>query len=312
MGMNFGKLIKTILGWAVVLATGYYLSRIVFDNWGYLKHSQINVNCRYLLLSFLPLSISFYIGISAWRYILKIMGYEISWRKSFWTVSGSHLAKFIPGHIVALGGRIWLCKRENIPESIAGTGLVLEMIVQLAASIMVFCLTAFYWIGLLSPALIAMAFVVMAFLILAAHPRLLALLWKYTPARFAKIKAKRSYSFHQVIILLFAYAAAWALQGGSVFLLIKSIYPEFGYGGIGPAMGAYGGGYALGFVSMVTPGGLGIREGVLSYLLKYFIPLPVAVVASVLIRLCFTAFDVLMTVISLKYYRRTVTNEDQT
>lgn len=305
--MRFGRLVKTILGWGVVLASGYYLSRIVFDNWGLLQQSHINIDWLYLLLSFLPLSVSFYIGISAWRYILKIMGYEISWHKSFWTVSGSHLAKFIPGHVVALGGRIWLCKRENIPESIAGTGLVLEMIVQLAASIMVFCLTAYYWIGLLAPALIVMAFVMMAFLILAAHPRLLALLWKYAPARFVQVKAKKSYSFHQVIILLFAYATAWSLQGGAVFLLIKSIYPEFGCGGVGPATGAYGGGYALGFVSMVTPGGLGIREGVLSYLLKFFMPLPVAVLASVLVRLCFTAFDVLMTIISLKYYRRAVT-----
>jgi len=301
MNSNIKKIIKSILGIAIILGIAYFLTKVIVVNWSSLKQSHLELNYWLLLLSLLPLALSFYLGISAWRYILKCLGYEIKWTKAFWTVSGSHLAKFIPGHVLALGGRIWLCSREKIPESVSAAGIIIEMIVQLAASIFVFSLSLSYYNTHLSPTIFLASGLLFISLMGIVHPKILPRVWKYVPKMGKVVKTDISYRYQSIISLLVIYIIAWILQGLSVFILIKSLYPGIGTSGLMPAIGAYGGAYALGFVSIVTPGGLGVREGILSFLLKFYIPAPVAVIVAVLSRLCFTLFDVLMTLFSLKF-----------
>lgn len=301
MNNNIKKSIKNLLGIAVILGIAFFLAKTIYGNWSSLKQSQLKLNYWLLLLSFLPLCLSFYLGIYAWSYILKSLGYEIKWTKAFWTVSGSHLAKFIPGHILALGGRVWLCSREKIPEAVSAAGIIIEMVVQLAASIFVFSLSLPYFKAYLSPAVFLMSGMLFIFLMSIVHPNVLPRLWKYVPRMGKAVTADVAYGYQNILVLLVIYVIAWVLQGMTVFILVKSLFPGIGAEGVMPAVGAYGGAYALGFVSIVTPGGLGIREGILSFLLKFYIPLPVAVIVAVLSRLCFTLFDVLMTVISLKF-----------
>ncbi|MDQ7798801.1 MAG: lysylphosphatidylglycerol synthase transmembrane domain-containing protein [Candidatus Edwardsbacteria bacterium] len=301
MSNNIKKIIKNVLGIAIILGIAFFLTKVIVVNWNSLKQSHLQLNYRMLLLSLLPLSLSFYLGISAWRNILKSLGHEIKWTKAFWTVSGSHLAKFIPGHVLALGGRIWLCRREKIPESISATGIIIEMVVQLAASIFVFFLSLSYYRSHLPLVIFLISGLIFVLLMAIVHPKVLPRVWKYVPKIGRLAQPDITYKYQGIFSLLFIYIIAWSLQGITIFILTKSLYPGIGTSGLMPAIGAYGGAYALGFVSIITPGGLGVREGILSFLLKFYIPAPVAVIVAVLSRLCFTLFDVLMTLFSLKF-----------
>jgi uncharacterized membrane protein YbhN (UPF0104 family) len=43
--------------------------------------------------------------------------------------------------------------------------------------------------------------------------------------------------------------------------------------------------WTIGFFSFIVPGGLGVREGIQSFFLKFFLPLPVGIVAALLYRI---------------------------
>jgi uncharacterized membrane protein YbhN (UPF0104 family) len=301
MRKGYKKLIKNLIGTTVILGIAYFLGKVIYSNWSFLKDSNLRIDYWFLLLSLLPLALSFYLGISAWKYILGFLGFKIKWKKAFWTVSGSHLAKFIPGHVLALGGRIWLCSREKIPEQISAAGIIIEMLIQLAASIFVFSLSLPYYKGHLTGAFFLISGVLFIIIIIVAHPKILPQVWKYIPKMGKIAKIGKSYEYKNIAVLLAFYIIAWCFQGLAVFILIKSLYPATGARGIIPAIGAYGGAYALGFVSIITPGGLGVREGILTFLLKFYTPAPIAVFVAVLSRLSFTLFDIVMTIISIKF-----------
>ena len=53
------------------------------------------------------------------------------------------------------------------------------------------------------------------------------------------------------------------------------------------------GAYWIGYVSLITPSGLGFREGALAWMLSSFFPAPVAVALSLVTRLWSTAGELL-------------------
>jgi uncharacterized membrane protein YbhN (UPF0104 family) len=58
--------------------------------------------------------------------------------------------------------------------------------------------------------------------------------------------------------------------------------------------------YTLGFLFILVPGGLGVREGLLAALLSAYMPLPIATVISLLSRLWFTACELLCLGLAVK------------
>lgn len=60
------------------------------------------------------------------------------------------------------------------------------------------------------------------------------------------------------------------------------------------AAGAFSGAMVLGFLAVIVPGGLGVREGVLVFLLSSSMPLPVTTLVALLYRLWFTLVEVVL------------------
>lgn len=258
---------------------------------------------QWILLGFLPLAASFALGVTGWQYILKSLGTELSWIRCFWTISGSHLAKFVPGHVLALGGRVWLCGREGVAKATAATGVVIEMIAQLAASTAVFTIYYLSAVRKVGGIYLLAALALLAILLSLAHPRVLRKVWRFIPRYGRAIEENIAYPYNRVVMLVALYAAAWALQGVGVWCVARSCNPDLALTAVTSTVGAYGGAYALGYISLVAPGGLGVREGALSYLLSGIMPLPLAIIVAIVTRIWLTIFDVAMTVISLKFYR---------
>jgi hypothetical protein len=306
--MKTGRLLKNIAAAIVVGIIAYFLARSLAANWQAIQPGRLEIEYRWVFLAYLPLALSFILGVSGWRYILKSLGSDLPWTRCFWTISGSHLAKFVPGHVLALGGRIWLCDREGVPKTSAATGVVLEMIAQLAASALVFTL---YFLSAHRKAgalYLLAALALFSILMVLAHPAILRRVWRFLPKYGKTIEGRVSHSYNNVVALAVIYTGAWAMQGAGVWCLARSIQPDLPAAAMLSTVGAYGGAYALGFISLVTPGGLGVREGALSYLLSGLMPLPLAIIVAVGSRIWLTVFDVAMTLISIKFYKPGASN----
>ena len=79
-------------------------------------------------------------------------------------------------------------------------------------------------------------------------------------------QSRAMFSVAGILWLLAVYLLLWALLGVAFFLFIKSLTPVL-ISQLLVVTGIYAAAWSIGFLSVITPSGLGVREGVLSLLL---------------------------------------------
>jgi glycosyltransferase 2 family protein len=108
--------------------------------------------------------------------------------------------------------------------------------------------------------------------------------------------------------VLLWFTASALIQGAAFFALVRSLYPvEFRL--LPGIIGAYNGAWAAGFLSVIAPGGLGVREGALTMMLGPYITVPVAIISAAVARVWITLFEVAMALAGLRMKSTPATNE---
>ena len=298
-----GPAVKKSAALLVVLVISYFLGNQLYRGWKDIPFSSLQFNYFWLVFSYLGLFASFACSINAWQIILEGLGYKMSFARSWWVITASFLAKYIPGHVWAVGGRMILCKAEGVSEKISGTAMIIEMMGLLLGSLLAGIVCIPFMLAQGVPSWIWLMILPAAILIVLLFSPLLFALLRWSAKIFLKREVTLATSparFGAAVLLYFISAL---IQGAAFFCLIRAIYPislKFLPG----AIGLYNGAWAVGFLSLITPGGLGVREGAMAFLLKYFIPVPLAVIISILARLWITLFEVLVALIGLKFRKQ--------
>ena len=292
--------ISKIVGFILISVIIIYLSKKLYFGWNDIPFDKIELNYYFIILSFLGLLLSFTCSVSAWQMILKALESRMSFKKSWWVITGSYLAKYIPGHIWSIGGRVYLCKTEGISEKISGTAMILEMTALLLGSLTAFCFTLPFLIKHGLPSWIWYLLVPIPFALVVFFSPLLPISLKWLASSFLKKEIKLDIKSAPLFMAFCLFAISAIIQGGAFFLLVRSFY-SIEYRFLPDIIGIYNGSWAVGFLSFVAPGGLGIREGALTVLSKFYIPLPMAIILSALARLWMTLFEIIMALIGLKF-----------
>jgi hypothetical protein len=87
-----------------------------------------------------------------------------------------------------------------------------------------------------------------------------------------------------VALLTVGYAAYWVVTGVAFAALVASLYP-LAASDVPVVVAAYAAAYAVGFLALLTPAGLGVREGVLVVALAPVLPAGPALVVALISRL---------------------------
>lgn len=293
MKSSLTKILPKVLGTAIIIVIIAYLSKKLYLSWSEIPFETISFNYKFLILSFVGLFFSFLCALTSWQIILFSLGAKIGFKKSWWVITGSYLAKYIPGHVWSIGGRMYLCKKEGISEKISGAGMLLEMISLLLAAL----LASLLYI----PSIISKGFSSWMLVLLSFIP--ISLIMLFTPLLNIILKLTARYVFKKEISLeikkswlglnLLIYVINVVVQGVAFFLLILSIFP-LPVGNLPAVIGLYNGAWAAGFLSFITPGGLGVREGAVALLLKSYMPFPMAIIIAGISRLWVMIFEIII------------------
>jgi uncharacterized membrane protein YbhN (UPF0104 family) len=98
------------------------------------------------------------------------------------------------------------------------------------------------------------------------------------------------------------FCCFWVGMGMSFWLLAAAL-TEVELSLLPQMIGAFTLSWAVGFFSFVTPGGLGVREGALTLLLKPFFPLYAAAALALLSRIWWLGGEILALVLSVLWER---------
>ena len=295
-----GPAVKKAAAAVIILVIAYFLGNQLYRSWREIPFSSLRFNYAWLAASYLGLFASFACSIKAWQIILEGLGSKMGFARSWWVITASFLAKYIPGHVWAVGGRMILCKAEGVSEKISGTAMIIEMMGLLLGSLMAGIVCIPFLLAQGVPSWIWLMTIPAAVLLLLLFSPLLFILLRWVARVFLKREVALAASPSRFGAAAALYFASALVQGAAFFFLIRTIDPvSLKY--LPGAIGLYNGAWAVGFLSLITPGGLGVREGAMAFLLKYFIPVPLAVIISILARLWITIFEVAVALIGLKF-----------
>jgi len=305
--------IKNLLGYALAILALVFLGRVLVQTWDQIAASnfRFEFDVLPLMVSLVLLTIARLFAVEAWRRVLLSLGEQLDFGYGLRAWYISVLTRYIPGNVWQIATLMMMLSERGISKTntllsqTIYTALALAIAGVLGAMFVVArpdVLSA--WIApdvrAWLPFVAALAFVLV--IIIFALPLTNRLIVAITARLLRRELDVPIPTFARGLVPPFFSTLMWVTNGVAFFLFIASITPlalEHLLAFI--AMNAAA--YWIGYVSFVTPSGLGFREGALALMLATYLPTPIAVAFSLATRLWSTIGEILGIVIILALQR---------
>ena len=238
-----------------------------------------------------------------------ITGKQSSFRNTFTLFHLSNITRYLPGRIWGVVRLLTLSPRFGLSKTAVGSSLTLHVGVEtvlggLIAMSLLFSdrmrqtatgvLETFSGHTLLLTLAVMVCLAGFVFLIpkIAHHAK--AFLNTLLPL----LKTSRLWG-----TVLASHSLLWLCQGLAFFLFLRSLAPVR-WADAGFLTASYAFAWIVGFLSFLTPGGLGIREGLLGVLLAHYMPAKEATRVALLCRLWMLSAEMVLAAIAFLINRR--------
>lgn len=284
--------------WRVVQAVAgltilFFVVRSFARNWDTIRATPLEWRIRPLLLVASALCTwgMYLLLILAWRSLLRDWGYQLRiWTAArIWAVSS--LGKYIPGKVWAIAGMALMAQRAGCAPWAATASAILMQGLAVGTGVVAVALAGVQTleqnysgvrIGLWILAAASAVGVV-----LMVSPSVARLVLR----RLAPAQQDRTPRVITVIVAIGVNLLAWAGYGVAFWLLARGLLPS----AVIPlrlSVGAFAASYLAGLLFLVAPGGLVVRESVLTLMLQGAIGLAPAAALAVASRLMLTITEV--------------------
>lgn len=280
--------------WIIVLTIFVFLGKLVWDDWNQVKGASFTFDLFPLISASLLFASCYFIQIWVWYRITLQLGVAISWMETLENWFTSQLGKYLPGKVWILLGRFYFYESKGKSKKMISVALYFETVTLLVAAGLIFFVTFFLFKGMepLSLKNHSWWVVLLSFLfLLSLHPWILQKGLNFFLRKFKKEPILLSISYLTILGILLICVLIWMIAGVGFYLFVSSVYPvSLQY--VLFLTGALAISTTLGLIALFAPGGLGVREGALVYLLSWIMPSPVAVVLALLTRLWMTLIEI--------------------
>lgn len=285
---------KQIVKWIIVITIFFFLGKMVWENWAQVKEASFTCRPFPLILSTLIFAFSYFIQVWAWYLITLKLGIAISIRETLESWFYSQMGKYLPGKVWLLLSRFYFYESKGKSKKAISIALYLETATILLAAGLLFLIALIFfkeiklfgygnrWEWLVVPFILAFVFI---------HPRILQKIVNWLFIRFKREPISLTITYPDVLFIFFVCILAWLVGGVGFYLFLVSVFPVSSQHLIF-LTGALAISSTLGLIAIFAPGGLGVREGALVYLLSFIMPVPVAVIISILTRLWMTLIEI--------------------
>lgn len=299
-------LFKRVFSLTVGLLIIYFLFNHVWKYWDIAKKITISINWGMLALSYVFGVCSFFVYSVAWYFIIRNEEPAITFKEANYLLTKGNFGKYIPGRVWQFFSRLYLFNNKGYSKTKILMFALLEQYFLLVTAFIIFGSAYFFWQNLIEDAFIKdiKIFVIAALVIsfVSLHPIIISSWFNLVSKVNKKYSVKLTINITFVIVLTIIYVAYWLLIGLSVLFLIKGgvkIQAKYIFFVIGSNAIAY----IIGYVSLITPGGLGVREAVLAYFLESILTKGLGALFSILSRLMLIMEEVGYFLCSLIFYK---------
>lgn len=290
---------KKFLSLAAVLVIFYFLFRELGTNWEKIKGYDFIFNYWSLSFSYLIFFVNSVLFGLSWFYILRCLDPDLKINKyqAFKVATYTKLTKYIPGKIWPFVGRVYLGSYYNISKKNLLISSLFQPLISIINGALLGVLLLFLIFDPKYSLLLMLLFPVIGLTILL-NPGLFYQILNFVIKRINKKSIKE---FHypgkkQLLFIYFQVLLIQILNGTAAFFMIRSFTetPWSYWPGIVAMLIVSN---VLGLIAAFSPGGLGVREGVLAFLMRLYYPIGLSILISLLARIWLLAGEIGITIL---------------
>lgn len=300
-----------------VLAIGWFLS----SQWPALRAYPWRIDGGWLVAAaFLTLA-SWGVEIFIWQHLLVNLGGNLPFWAAvrIWFLSA--VVRYIPGNVWQPLSLTLYSRRYGVAPEVTLTSIILFQVIVLFA-IAPILVIYFLWIDTQSLAAQFMSqlppgliwFLLLPIVAFLLRPQWMVALLNWTLVRLKRPTIAATLTSRLLFTMLIVAALDWLLWGATFAALAFAIAGEgiVERATLAPLLiASYPIAYAIGFLSMITPSGFGVREGAMYLLLTPQIDGAVVTVIALAIRVWATVGELLIALISAPIQRSVGVSEGQ-
>lgn len=271
--MNSRRLVKSLLSAAIVLATGYFFFRAFHRNWAEVKAHEFHIAPLFLAGAVLAAVATCLLGTFAWYSAMNALSRgkgQIDFRQSVAAVNASGLTKYIPGKIWSYALQMYWLDGLGFSKALIVYVNLINLLISLGTSLILglLCLLFAHGNFPLAPVLFALLglLVLDACSVLFNHALLnglILLINKLLKRNFSYFDVKKSLLAKLHLI----HFGAGVCSGLSAYLFSFAIGYRIDFARALLVIGSSLVADVVGFLAIIVPGGLGVREALMYELL---------------------------------------------
>jgi glycosyltransferase 2 family protein len=230
------------------------------------------------------------VATQGWRLCLRAVGVQVPLGTALYLWFVGSAARYVPGGVWSYASRAVLANRLGIPAAAAGSSMYFETLVIAASSLAVGLLALTRGQASLSLAQAALIWIAICALL---HPKVLASA-RRIPGRAGAWFARIPLPSTRSVITLYAYYTAYWVAFGFAFCVLGAAFSPLVWDHALHVGATFALGYWLGFVVVLVPGGLGVREGAYYLLLLAALPAEASLTVALASRIWIMAAEITM------------------
>ena len=285
------RIAQRLAGPVLILLVAVFLGRALYSGLGEARSYEWRFDFFYLALSVVLIFLYYLQQWGGWRLIMRSFGDPMRRSESMVVWYSSILGRYVPGSVAMVAGRIGMCRRHGIPAATTFASLVYENALILISSLLLAAASVPFWPPFPYERYALLLTILAPIGLVFLHPAIFGRLANAGLRRLKREPLKATLPFGRVLLLLPYYVGGWLILGLSFCALAASIAPV-GAGDLALLIGGYAFAWEVGFLALVTPSGLGVKEGVLYVILRLIFPAPISAALVVLSRLWQTLAEV--------------------
>ncbi len=295
--LRFKRVGKRILQIGLLILVVVFFLYYVKAEWGLLTVHAFQWNPWLLLLAFAGFLLQEVSYGLIWRAVLARLGQQLALRTCLRIYLASEFVRYIPGNVWHVLARILWVGKHGVSRPVAFASMTVELITKLAAGAFIFACSLLFWGGIGTvrtllygkPLVVGLSVVIMLALFVGLHPRVLNKILNVGLHLLKREPIVLTLCYSDIMLVSLAWCASWVVAGCAFYVLVLAVWPTLPLAALPICVGIYAIGWDIGFVSFITPGGLGFREGAIAGLLALSLPfLAVGPIVAILSRLVST------------------------
>jgi hypothetical protein len=296
--------LKFLIGWPLAIIAIFFLIRLFIPQLASIQAKIINVNLPLITLSIAFFLLYYFLRCYLWKKLLEFKGYKIPLMKTAYLWEFSEFKRYVPGNVWSFLSRVSLFSNAGVEKKVVGLAILdeIQLIIISCTLISIFCLPLILDSNESLKLLRQMQVIILgSFVAIIIYSVAVAFIFKIRGYKnFIANLFLPGYSLKQKVILtlisivtFFIFGFATLVASLSIFNFDTKLYFE---------LSAF---FTLalltGYLSFITPMGLGVREGIITLGLSKLTSIANAGFLSIFSRIILIISEMLFVLIALGF-----------